>query len=177
MLSNNLSLTSLNVSSQEHACFITQSCLTFCHPRDCNPLDSSDHGILQARILEWVANSFSRGSSQPNPAIEPISPAFQVDSLSSEPPGNPLNVTCYPLTSSVASESFPWILQGSSEKEGKMMTSKSTGGGREMWKPNRFIWAKWPALCLPRTDSLFSLCFPWAHLDSSEWAFRDPLCD
>ena len=65
MLSNNLSLTSLNVSSQEHACFITQSCLTFCHPRDCNPLDSSDHGILQARILEWVANSFSRGSSWP----------------------------------------------------------------------------------------------------------------
>ena len=95
MLSNHLSLTSLNVSSQEHACFITQSCLTFCHTRDCNPLDSSDHGILQARILEWVANSFSRGSSQPNPAIEPISPAFQVDSLSSEPPGNPLNVTCY----------------------------------------------------------------------------------
>ena len=70
-----------------------------------------------------------------------------------------------------------WILQGSSEKEGKMMTSKSTGGGPGMWKPSRFIWANWPTLCLPRTDSLFSLCFPWAHLDSSEWAFRDPLCD
>lgn len=83
----------------------------------------------------------------------------------------------YPLTSSGASESFPWILQGSSEKEGEMMTSKSTGGGWETWKPNRFIWANWPALRLPRTDSLFSLCFPWAHLDSSEWAFRDPLCD
>ena len=30
---------------------------------DCSPLDSSIHGILQARILEWVAISFSRGSS------------------------------------------------------------------------------------------------------------------
>ena len=41
----------------------TQSCLTFCDPVDCSPPDSSVHGILQARILEWVAISFSRGSS------------------------------------------------------------------------------------------------------------------
>ena len=43
----------------------TQSCLTLCDPVDCSPPDSSVHGILQARILEWVAISFSRGSSQP----------------------------------------------------------------------------------------------------------------
>ena len=40
-------------------------CLTLCHPMDCSPPGSSVHGILQARILEWVAISFSRGSSQP----------------------------------------------------------------------------------------------------------------
>ena len=34
-------------------------------PMDCNPPSSSVHGILQARILEWVAIPFSRGSSQP----------------------------------------------------------------------------------------------------------------
>ena len=34
-------------------------------PVDCSPPSSSVHGILQARILEWVAISFSRGSSQP----------------------------------------------------------------------------------------------------------------
>ena len=34
-------------------------------PMDCSPPRSSVHGILQARILEWVAISFSRGSSQP----------------------------------------------------------------------------------------------------------------
>ena len=36
-----------------------------CHPMDCSPPGSSAHGILQARILEWVAISSSRGSSQP----------------------------------------------------------------------------------------------------------------
>ena len=40
-----------------------QSCLTLCNPADCNLLGSSVHGISQARILEWVAISFSRGSS------------------------------------------------------------------------------------------------------------------
>ena len=42
-----------------------QSCLTLCNPIDCSPPGSSVPGILQARILEWVAISFSRGSSQP----------------------------------------------------------------------------------------------------------------
>ena len=40
-----------------------QSCLTLCDPVDSSPPGSSVHGILQARILEWVAVSFSRGSS------------------------------------------------------------------------------------------------------------------
>ena len=44
---------------------VTQSCLTLCHPMDCSPSGSSFHGILQAGILEWVAISFSRGSSRP----------------------------------------------------------------------------------------------------------------
>ena len=34
-------------------------------PVDCSPPDSSVHGVLQARILEWISISFSRGSSQP----------------------------------------------------------------------------------------------------------------
>ena len=43
---------------------VTQSCLTLCDSVDCSPTGSSVHGILQARILEWVAISFSRGYSQ-----------------------------------------------------------------------------------------------------------------
>ena len=44
---------------------VTQSCPTFCNPMDCNLPGSSIHGILQARILEWVAMPSSRASSQP----------------------------------------------------------------------------------------------------------------
>ena len=45
---------------------VAQSCPMLCYPRvDGSPPDSSVHGILQARILEWVAISFSRASSQP----------------------------------------------------------------------------------------------------------------
>ena len=43
---------------------VAQSCPTLCDPVDCSPPGSSIHGILQARILEWVAISFSRESSQ-----------------------------------------------------------------------------------------------------------------
>ena len=60
-----------------------QLCPTLCDPMDYSPPGSSVHGIFQARILEWVAISSSRGSSQPG--IKPASPALQADSLPFEP--------------------------------------------------------------------------------------------
>ena len=45
-------------------CSVTKSYLTLCDPRDYSPLVSTMHGISQARILEWIAISFSRRSSQ-----------------------------------------------------------------------------------------------------------------
>ena len=68
-------------------------------PRDCCQPGSSVHGILQARILEWVVVPFSRESSQAR--IEPRSPALQADSLPSEPPGKPriLKWVVYPFSS------------------------------------------------------------------------------
>ena len=44
---------------------VSQSCTTLCNPTDCSLPGSSVRGIFQARILEWVAISFSRGTSQP----------------------------------------------------------------------------------------------------------------
>ena len=63
----------------------TQSCLTLHNPMDSSPLGSSVHGILQARILEWVAIPFSRGSSRPGIELRP--PELQEDFLPSEPLG------------------------------------------------------------------------------------------
>ena len=47
------------------AVLVPQLCLTLCNPVDCSLPGSSVHGILPARILEWVAISYSKGSSQP----------------------------------------------------------------------------------------------------------------
>ena len=52
---------------------------------DCGPPGSSIHGLLQARILEWVATSFSR--DLPDKGIEPRSPTLSADSLLTEPSG------------------------------------------------------------------------------------------
>ena len=65
---------------------VVQLCLTLHDPRDCSPPGFPVHGFLQARTLESVAISFSRGSS--DPGIEPGSSALQADVLSSEPPSS-----------------------------------------------------------------------------------------
>ena len=64
-----------------------KSCPTLRNPMDCSLSGSSVHGIFQPKVLEWIAISFSRGSSRPR--IEPGSPALQADALLSEPPGKP----------------------------------------------------------------------------------------
>ena len=66
----------------ESEVLITQSCLTLCDPMDCSLPGFCVHGILQARILEWVSSPFS--GDFPNPGVEPRSPALQADSLPSE---------------------------------------------------------------------------------------------
>ena len=53
----------MDIKTMKVKVLVTQSCLTLYDPMDCSPPGSSVHRILQARILEWVAISFSRGSS------------------------------------------------------------------------------------------------------------------
>ena len=85
---------------------VTQSCPTLCDPMNCSSPGSSVHGNLQARILEWVAIPFSRGSS--HPGTKPGSTALQTDSLPSEPPGNPSIKYITLLFLCFASFCFPW---------------------------------------------------------------------
>ena len=67
---------------------VVQLCPAFCDPMDCSPPDSSVHEILQARILEWVAIPFSRGSSWSKDGIWVF--CIEADSSPSEPPGKPM---------------------------------------------------------------------------------------
>ena len=70
----------------------TKSCPTLCNPMDYSPPDSSVHGISQARILEWVAISFFRGSSDPGIETQGSNPGllrWQEDSLSLNHLGSP----------------------------------------------------------------------------------------
>ena len=78
-----------------HQCLSYWACAcAFCicfESKSCSVMSDSlqYQGLLQARILEWVAFPFSRASSQPG--IEPRSPALQADSLCAEPQGKPKN--------------------------------------------------------------------------------------
>ena len=72
-------------------CLVAKSCLTLCNPMDCIPPSSSVHGISQAGILEWVAISFSKGSSWTWDRIPPcVSPALRADSLPLSHWGRPI---------------------------------------------------------------------------------------
>ena len=90
---------------------VTQSCLT-----PCDPTDYTVHGTLQARILEWVAIPFSRGSS--NTEIKPRSPALQENSLPAKPPGKPKNT-------GVGNRS---LLRGSSQPRDRAQVSHTACG-------------------------------------------------
>ena len=67
-----------------------QSCLTLFNPLDCSPPGSSVHGILLARILEWVAMLSSRGFSQPRDRTH-VSRGSCIEGrfFTAEPPGKP----------------------------------------------------------------------------------------
>ena len=75
----------LNTLGKKVKVLVAQSYLTLCNPMDYSPPSSSVHGILQARIQEWVAISFE--GDLPYPDIKPKSPALQADSLPPELPG------------------------------------------------------------------------------------------
>ena len=68
----------LQVTNSSMKVKVSLSPVWLCHPVDWSQLGSFEHGILQARILKWVACPPS--GNLPNPGIEPSSPALQADS-------------------------------------------------------------------------------------------------
>ena len=78
---------SVSSSAKQVKVLVAQSCLTLCDPMDCSPPGASVHGILQARILAWVAISSSR--DLPSPGIKLPSPALAGGFFTTEPPEKP----------------------------------------------------------------------------------------
>ena len=94
---------------------VAQSCPTLCDHMDGSLPVSCVHGILQARVLEWVAISFSGGSSRLRDRTR--SPALQADALQSEPPG----------------KSLPSEPPGKTERESHPVLLESLLAGRLEW--------------------------------------------
>ena len=112
-------------------------------PTLCNPMDYTDHGILQARILEWVAFPFS--GDLPDPGIEPRSPALQVDSLPAEPQGKPF---LYYKRKKVKSLSLVWLF--ATPWTVAYQASLSMGFSRQVY---------WSRLPFPSPRFLYYGCF------------------
>ena len=93
-------------------CWHAQLCLTVCGPMDYCLSGSSVHGILQARVLEWVAILFSRGSSWSRNQTCIWFPALQEDSLPSEPLGKPKPNAIWGKGANWAKIINHWVSQG-----------------------------------------------------------------
>ena len=110
----NVSSEAKGICGWKCTCLHAPLCPTVCNPMDCSPPGPSVHGIFQARILEWVAISYSRHN--PNLRIEPRSPAVAGRFFTTEPPGKPRKSTipqslCNPMDSSPPGSSVHGILQ------------------------------------------------------------------
>ena len=99
-------------------------------PTLCDPMDYIVHGVLQARILEWVAFPFSRGSSQPR--IEPRSPTLHVDCLPAEPKEREIRCDSrnYFWSGEVSPRRWRWSWEGSSHE---VRERSFAGKGRSKW--------------------------------------------
>ena len=91
LISSLATLLHLCVCTQSLSRSVAQSCPTLCDPMDCSLLGSSVHGICEARILEWVAISFSR--NLPHPGIKPLFPALAGGFFTTEQLGGPWTET------------------------------------------------------------------------------------
>ena len=87
-------------------CLTAQSCPALCNPVDCSPPGSSVHGILQARILDWVVIASS--GDLPDPGIEPLSLALAGGFFTTEPLGGPTShYTCVQICTKYNTKSEP----------------------------------------------------------------------
>ena len=150
-------------------CLVPQSCLTLCDPTDCSPPGSSVYGVSQARILEWVAISFSRESSQPKDqtwvSCRQV-PHHWATWEAGEPPVSGCNLLlicchCNKLVLQVRSThhtSMLWHLWSKLNKDRNPSSPQTEGAGMKIreYDPKPLLpwWIFHPFICTPLITSL-----------------------
>ena len=108
-------------------CSVTKTCPALWDPMNCGLPGSYVHGVLQARILEWVASSFSRGSSQTRDRTR--IPYLAGKFFTTEPPGKPMTVIGYLISIQL------WQILDKLHPEGNVGGTKlvtwNTGAGKQ----------------------------------------------
>ena len=153
------------------ACWIASGlCLTLCYPMDCSPPDSSVHGILQARILDWVAMPSPRGSSWPRGWTHPCLLCLlhcQADSLLCC-----LRSLSYFLVSTKTSfylSSKLYIIRNFSEASITYNTAKTTLGG-SLWDKEVIVEPiSISSLWLTRASNLEQVINPFQLMARNSW--------
>ena len=115
-------------------CARAQLCLTLCNPMDCSSPGSSVHEISQARMLEWVAISFSSGFSWPRVQthISLYILHWQAGSLPAELPGKPQNMSRVLLLSSISelNSTYVCVMGRRERRDGRGKGTKEGNGGQ-----------------------------------------------
>ena len=110
--------------------------LSLCDPMDCSPPGSSVHWIFQARILEWVAIFFSRGSSQPRDGTQ-VSYIASRDAFPSESSGKPCQGGCLE-TAAISHRQL--LVQNPDSWTTLYLLNQSPGGDPEIGILNQYLW-------------------------------------
>ena len=140
-------------------------------PMDCNPPGSSVHGILQARILEWVAISYSRGSSRPRDRpMSPVSPAMAGGLFTTAPPRDPKEylTKCFIIWNLFNPNNnsmwyyCPHLIYEETEAYGGWVTPQSPSG-RAGCGPTLLIQTHYAAPFEEQMEDFCSLSIPNAH--------------
>ena len=141
--------------------FVSQSCQTLCDPVDYSPPGSSVRGNLQARILEWVATSFSRRSSRPRDRT--LVSHIAVRFLPSEPQGKPHIVLdrakCTGENPQKSKGNKEWDRQGVAAGSLKCFWEKTGEVGLQVegWGSQAILWGSLPFPSLPHSPTQSSL--------------------
>ena len=152
---------------------VAQLCPTLCDPMDCSPPGSSVHGILQARILEWVTISFCRGSSRPRDRTRVSGIGGRRFNLwaTREAPGNQRAPLCSstPLTLRVCWQRHGWLelvshsdslcSPGGRDLTSWLSFSVGVKWGSEPDKPEHAVNSLWIQNCLDLKPQVYEAAY------------------